>query len=131
MMEGISAQDHALLNGQLTSLDRAIALERVGGDAELLQEVARLFIDDYPNSMKSIRAAIDAHDAKALERAAHNLKGAVANFGAQATVQAALRLEQIGRAGRVEGAEQAFATLAVALEQLTPELTALADGSLD
>jgi two-component system, sensor histidine kinase and response regulator len=127
-MDWTLAQEHALINEQLTNLDRAIALERVGGDLELLQEVARLFVDDCPSCMQSIRAAIDASDAKALERAAHNLKGAVANFGAKSSVAAALRLEQIGRTGQTDGAEQAFRELAAALERLTPELVALADG---
>lgn len=127
-MDWTPAQDHALFNEQLTNLDRAIALERVGGDLELLQEVARLFIDDCPNCMQSIRAAIDAGDPKALERAAHNLKGAVANFGAKNTVEAALKLEQMGRAGQIEGAEQAYSALSASLERLTPELVALADG---
>lgn len=127
-MDWTSAQDHALFNEQLTNLDRAIALERVGGDLELLQEVARLFIDDCPSCMQSISAAISANDPKALERAAHNLKGAVANFGAKATVDAALRLEQMGRAGQIEGADKAYVELAAALDRLTPELVALADG---
>lgn len=125
-MEPPSARDHALFNGQLANLDRALALERVGGDAELLQEVARLFLDDCPNAMGMIRKAIEAGDPKALERAAHNLKGAVANFGAEATVHAAFRLEEMGRAGRMEEVALAFQRLEAALDRLTPELTALA-----
>jgi HPt (histidine-containing phosphotransfer) domain-containing protein len=128
-MESPSTQDYATFNSQLANLDQALALERVGGDTELLQEVARLFLDDCPNSMAMIRSAIKANDAKALERAAHNLTGAVANFGAEATVHAALRLEEIGRAGRMDQVETAFQTLEAALARLTPELTALADGS--
>jgi HPt (histidine-containing phosphotransfer) domain-containing protein len=130
-MKSPSAQDHVSFNSQLANLDRALALERVGGDTELLQEVARLFLDDCPNSIASIRSAIEAQDAKALERAAHNLKGAVANFGAEATVHAARRLEEMGRTGQLDQVETAFQALKAALERLTPELTALADGSAD
>lgn len=126
-MEPPSVRDYTLFNSQLANLDRALALERVGGDTELLQEVARLFLDDCPNAMAMIRNAVEAGDPKALERAAHNLKGAVANFGAEATVHAALQLEEIGRSGRMEEVAAAFQTLEAALDRLTPELTALAD----
>jgi HPt (histidine-containing phosphotransfer) domain-containing protein len=59
------------------------------------------------------------------------LKGAVANFGAEATVHAARRLEELGRVGQMDQVEPAFQTLQAALERLTPELTALADGSAE
>jgi HPt (histidine-containing phosphotransfer) domain-containing protein len=60
-----------------------------------------------------------------VERAAHGLKGSVANFGAQAAVDAAFQLEQMGRAGDVTGASQAIDTLALALSALHSELTVL------
>src|SRR5688572_27810512 len=98
-MDATLSQDHTLFKDELTNLDRAIALENVGGDFELLQEVARLFLDDYPTAMANIRAAVEARDAKAVERTAHYLKGALANFGAEATIRAAEHLEQLGRSG--------------------------------
>ena len=70
-------------------IDRQVALSRVGGDAELLKEIAQLFIDDYPRAMADIRQAADRGDAKSLERSAHGLKGSVANFGAPSAVEAA------------------------------------------
>ena len=63
-------------------LDRALALSRVGGDEDLLREIAGLFLDDYPNLVEKIKQALAANDARGLERASHSLKGSVANFGA-------------------------------------------------
>src|SRR5207248_10364829 len=67
-----------------TRLDRAAILARVEGDTTLLREVTDLFLEDAPRLLAEIRDAISRKDAKALERAAHALKGSIANFGAVA-----------------------------------------------
>jgi two-component system, sensor histidine kinase and response regulator len=106
-------------------IDREVALSRVGGDAELLKEIAQLFIDDYPKAMADIRHAADRGDAKALERTAHGLKGSVANFGAPAAVDAAKMLESMGRAQQLAEVRQVIRTLELALAALRPELESL------
>src|SRR5579863_9547145 len=106
-------------------LDRELALSRVGGDAELLKEIAALFMEDYPSVLTEIRAAAARGDAKGVERAAHGLKGSVANFGAQTAVDAALQIERMGRAGDLSRVSEAIDTLALALDALHPELEAL------
>lgn len=106
-------------------LDRELALSRVGGDAELLKEIAALFLEEYPNALAEIRAAAARGDPKGVEHAAHGLKGSVANFGAQAAVDAAFQLEQMGRAGDLSRVREAIETLALALDALHPELKAL------
>jgi len=40
-------------------LDRELAMARVGGDAELLQELAQLFLEEHPRLMNSARLAQD------------------------------------------------------------------------
>jgi HPt (histidine-containing phosphotransfer) domain-containing protein len=106
-------------------LDRELALSRVGGDAELLKEIAALFLEDYPNVMAELRAAAARCDSKGVERAAHGLKGSVGNFGAQAAVDAAFQLEKMGHAGDLTRVGEAIDTLARALDALYPELKAL------
>jgi two-component system sensor histidine kinase/response regulator len=108
-----------------SGLDRQFALSRVGGDVELLKEIAVVFLADYPNSLREIRAAIDSGDPILLERAAHSLKGSVANFGARDAVASALRLEQMGRARQMRDCAGAFQELDQALAALHPELAAL------
>lgn len=106
-------------------VDRQVALSRVGGDAELLKEIAQLFIDDYPRALEDIRRAADRGDAKSLERSAHGLKGSVANFGAPSAVEAARKLESMGRAAQLAEAQQVIHTLELALAALRPELESL------
>jgi len=115
---------------QLAVLDRAIALSRVGGDAELLQEMAQIFLEEYPSQLNVLRAAVQARDAKALERSAHSLKGSVGNFGAESAHQAALALEMMGRQGNLDHLEDAFRRLESALSALKPEMECLAQSAV-
>ena len=66
---------------------------------------------------------------KTMERAAHALKGSVANFAAPAAYDAALRLEVMGRAGHLDQAPEGLRRLESALEALRPLLRNL-DGSM-
>jgi HPt (histidine-containing phosphotransfer) domain-containing protein len=102
--------------------DRAAALERIGGDEELLREIAGLFLSEYPELVQEIRAALDRGNAEALERSAHSLKGAVANFEARTTVSAAFRLEAMGRSKNLADAPQALSELEAVLADLHPLL---------
>jgi HPt (histidine-containing phosphotransfer) domain-containing protein len=105
--------------------DKAVALSRVGGDEELLKEIAVLFLDDYPKSLTELREAVEARDAKRVERSAHGLKGSVSNFGARPAVDAALKLETMGRAQELVEVEQVLRSLELALALLRPELESL------
>jgi HPt (histidine-containing phosphotransfer) domain-containing protein len=108
-------------------LNQELALERVAGDRELLQEVARLFLDDAERAMGQIEAAIRNQDAKLLDREAHSLKGSVANFGAEEVVKAALALEQMGKRGDFGQAKPGFARLRQLMADLVPELASLSN----
>ena len=105
--------------------DKEVALSRVGGDVELLKEIAILFLDDYPKSLTELREAVQAGDARRVERSAHGLKGSVSNFGAAPAVNAALQLETMGRAQTLVEVEQVLRTLELALAALRPELESL------
>ena len=110
-------------------LNLAAALERVGGDRELLEEVAQLFLDTSPNLFAQIGHAVETRDTVALERAAHTLKGSVGNFGADAAFQAAFRLEKMGRSGNLTGVDEAYHALETEMERLRPALVTLGHAS--
>jgi two-component system sensor histidine kinase/response regulator len=105
--------------------DKTVALSRVGGDVELLKEIAMLFLDDYPKSLSELRQAVESGDAKGVERTAHGLKGSVSNFGARPAVDAAFQLETMGRTRTLVEVEQVLHTLELALAALRPELESL------
>ena len=96
--------------------DPAVAAARLGGDRRLLREMLDLFMTECPGMISAIRSAIDSSDAAALRRAAHALKGSVANFAAARPVEAARRLEKLGIDGEFTGVEAAFHELEDALD---------------
>jgi PAS domain S-box-containing protein len=105
--------------------DRNLILARVEGDKELLREIIGLFFDEIPKLLSAIQESITRRDARALERAAHTLKGAVSNFGAKSACDAALRLEVIGRSGDFTHSEEAYAGLEKEVTRLGGTLAAL------
>ena len=102
--------------------DHAEALERMEGDAELLAELATLFLDTYAEKLSFIRAAVAHHDADTVKRAAHEIKGAVANLSARETFDAAQKLEGIALRGNLRELEPACLVLDEALKQLNEAL---------
>jgi two-component system sensor histidine kinase/response regulator len=106
-------------------LDRQALLERVGGDDGLLREITKIFLEEYPTLLDEIRSAVAAGDAQRIERAAHSLKGAVANFGAAAATDAAYQMESVGRRGQIEQAPSALISLEFQFQLLRPALLEL------
>lgn len=111
------------------ALDAAALLNYVDGDVELLQKLVEVFWDDCPRMMSDIREALDGDSPKALERAAHALKGSLSYFGTNSALQAALELEKLGQEGTMEGAVELFSKLEKGLAGLKPALGALAKES--
>jgi CheY-like chemotaxis protein/HPt (histidine-containing phosphotransfer) domain-containing protein len=102
--------------------DQDAALARVEGDHDLLREIVGLFLLETPELQAAIRDSIARGDGKALEQAAHSVKGAVSSFGAHAAREAALRLEVLGRDGDLTQAMFACAELDREIAHLTRAL---------
>ena len=88
-------------------LDWDGALRRVGGRADLLHNMVRLFFTESEKLQREIRQAIAARDAAKLRRVAHSLKGSADCFAAGPVVAAALRLEIMGQESQFADAEPA------------------------
>jgi two-component system sensor histidine kinase/response regulator len=71
-----------------------------------LKELAELFLQSCPKMLEDIREASQKRDAKALEIAAHSLRGSVGNFFSQGARETAQQLESLGRSGEIAGAEE-------------------------
>jgi signal transduction histidine kinase/DNA-binding response OmpR family regulator len=72
------------------AFDPTAALERVGGDKDVLASLVQLFRTDSARLLPEIRAAVEEGDATRLNRAAHTLKGMVGFFGAAGATEAAM-----------------------------------------
>jgi HPt (histidine-containing phosphotransfer) domain-containing protein len=104
--------------------DRAAVLENLGGDSDLLAEIAGIFISDWPGNVARLRAALAAGDATALRSAAHSVKGAVGNFAATRAVDAARALEYAGRDGDLAAASQLLEAAVAAVDEVVAALEA-------
>jgi two-component system, sensor histidine kinase and response regulator len=87
------------------------ALEYLGGDGELLREIVGMFQTQSDKCMAKLQEAVAKGDATGIEFGAHALKGAAANLFAGRTVDAALKLEELGRSGSVQGSAELLAAL--------------------
>jgi|ERR1700687_3375692 HPt (histidine-containing phosphotransfer) domain-containing protein len=94
------------------------ALQRVEGDSELLEEIARIFVDECAKIIAEIRGALDAPDARLLEQSAHRLKGSSSNLGAKSLAQSASELELMARAGDLRSARLQFNTVEAEVSKL-------------
>ncbi len=106
-------------------LDAEAALARLDGDRELFLEIAGLFIEDAPRLETQMREALLEGDSEKLSFAAHTLKGALANFCASATYEAAKKMEAFARQGDMISAGKVFPYLEEHLHKLLSALTSL------
>ncbi|WP_447969452.1 response regulator [Nitrospira sp. M1] len=81
-------------------------LQSLGGeeDPDFFISVIEQFLQDIPRHMHGIREAVQCQNLDGLITAAHAFKGGCRNIGAIPLADTCLRLEQLGRAGTVEGA---------------------------
>jgi PAS domain S-box-containing protein len=111
---------------RMGELDYSAALARVGGDAELLQELAGMFMEEYPKLLEEIRRGLGEQNAAVASNAAHQLKGLLAQFGAETARQAAYAVEQPARQGDLAATRQNLQLLEEAMRRVHPDLVQMA-----
>jgi HPt (histidine-containing phosphotransfer) domain-containing protein len=95
----------------------------------MLPSLIDSFFKDAVKLQTTARHAVDQSKSEELRRAAHTLKSNSANFGARALAVLCQELENRGKAGMLEGAQQLlaqieaeYANVKAALEQVRKEL---------
>ena len=109
-------------------LDWETALKRVRGRPEFLAKMAELFVQECARLLPEVRAAIDGRDSPSLRRAAHTLKGSADCFAGRPLVEAAQRLELMGRDKNWGGVEEAWVVLQRETARLLAALAAKVQG---
>ncbi|MHC4267421.1 MAG: Hpt domain-containing protein [Planctomycetota bacterium] len=102
--------------------DKNKALNIIGGDEEFLREIVEIFLVDVTQQVSEIKKAVESRNREALEKSSHKLKGAVGNFGENATFKTALELETIGKENRMDEAEGIYGILVDDVERLVNAL---------
>lgn len=103
-------------------LDRSSILERLGGDEDIYDVMAGMFIEDVDNNCTALAEALAAGDQVALKRAAHTVKGLLASFSDDSGAAAAFAVEQQLARGSLAGLEGAVAALQARLREVAAAL---------
>jgi two-component system, sensor histidine kinase and response regulator len=120
-----SAETTQLAQSTERRVDVNLLLRRVEGDQALMREIAAVFVEDLPKLSRELSDAIEQRDHERIERAAHTLKGAVANFGATRARELALELETRGRKRDLELVDCLLSELQKELGFVETELSAV------
>ena len=104
--------------GQQVEWSKTEALDRVGGDDQLLQELCAIFLRESPRLVEKLKQAIAEKDATTVQKVAHSLKGEVSYLSAEGVTRMARSLEQMGEEKELSGAEALLDSLEVALRDL-------------
>jgi CheY-like chemotaxis protein/HPt (histidine-containing phosphotransfer) domain-containing protein len=106
------------------------ALEKVGGDRELLHELVRVFLEEWPKWKTALEHALAGGDTAQVWRLAHTVKGALGQFEAHQAAEAAERLETMGRLADLRQAGDMYALLEKEIGRLLPRFAALVQESV-
>jgi len=117
----IAAGSEAARHGEVLNIPEALAL--VGGNRDLLCEIARIFLDQYPRQLEKTRHALSRSDYQSLGGAAHTLAASVGQLGGQRAYAAAKKLEQVSNEADLSQALEALVELEKELRLLGSALT--------
>ncbi len=98
--------------------NREEAIERLGGDADLFQELCQIFLDESPKLLRELQSALKNGNAEDAMRAAHSIKGEVGYLSAPDAMSAARQLEEMARSKNLFGSDKILAVLERELEAL-------------
>jgi len=91
------------MSAETVVLDLDAALKRLGGDRNILIELAKMFAEDSPALLDAIVQEIQQARYSDAGRSAHNLRGLAANFSAARLMFRLRELENVLAQGEREG----------------------------
>ena len=106
------------------TFDQAELLERVGDDRDLLSQLFELYQPRSVELIGELQTLATSPDAQAIARTAHQLRGMLANMSGHRACALAAELEEQGKQAALQRLPEKVQTLAVAVQELTGELSA-------
>jgi HPt (histidine-containing phosphotransfer) domain-containing protein len=116
-------RDEQAGDGQIVDVEGA--LRRLGGDRALLTCLAKVFNEDSPELLSHLVSAVGSMEGEQIRKAAHALRGLVANFGSQSLMQSLRELEDIGARDDLKRANELLADVSKKTARLQNSLTEL------
>ena len=105
--------------------DHEGTLRRLDQDQELLEMLLSVALDDIPNELAGLAAALELPDAGSATRHAHSIKGAAANIGAIALADRAAGIEIVAKAGDLAAAADLLAAAKADFDAFAARIGAL------
>jgi HPt (histidine-containing phosphotransfer) domain-containing protein len=115
--------DGQIGDGQIVDVEGA--LRRLGGDRGLLTCLAKVFNEDSPELLGRLTSAVGSMEGEQIRKAAHALRGLVANFGSQSLMQSLRELEELGARDDLKRAKELLAEVSQKTARLQNSLTEL------
>ena len=101
---------------ELDDIDSQSALNRLGGNRKLYQNLLVKFKKIHQHDIKAIRQAVDLGELEIAERLVHTIKGAAGNLGAHEVFTDAVALEAAFRGNTLENLEPLIGQLEKSME---------------
>jgi signal transduction histidine kinase/HPt (histidine-containing phosphotransfer) domain-containing protein len=113
---------------QPIAIDRA--LEQLGDDMSLLEELAGLFADEYAELHTRLGTAVSTGDFEETASVAHRIKGSLGSMSALPAMEAAAALEEAGWATDAPGVATGWTALVDEIARLEPEIVRMTGRTL-
>jgi PAS domain S-box-containing protein len=104
--------------GSVPPADISRLLQAVNGKQDVVEKLVLYFLQNYSLDMTAIEQAVQENNAEQLHSAAHKLKSAVGNFGAEKSLDLCAQLEKIGKNGMLHEAPSLFAMLSEEMSEI-------------
>lgn len=108
---GMAQYDLRFDRWKSNNFDPRTLWDRINGDVELLRELVGIFVEEYPELLKSIATAIQQQSFDDVKKFSHKLKGSALQFSGNGVAGLASTLERMGQEHSLQGAGQAFSSL--------------------
>ncbi len=105
-------------------IDYSEVLERIGGDELFLEELLKIYFEEFSEKIALLREAIEQGNFSLIQELGHCLKGASANLSLASLKKACFALEVSGREKNIEQAQSAFLSLGTEFQRLKNYLEA-------
>ena len=92
-------------------LDQGIFGELRESVGEAFTKLLEIFMEDTPKYLQTLEQAVAKSDPEKVAAVAHSIKGSSRNFGANRLAEISKEMEDIGRSGTINGAQEALESL--------------------
>ncbi len=103
-------------------IDRAKALELLGGDEEMLDQVYDMFVGYVPDQIRELKDALSSNDLERLGRISHSLKSNAGTIGCERLRAEAYKMEMAAKVSDLEAFNSGFSEFQRLLDRVLVEI---------